>query len=74
MIGSMGVGRIFSRGTSRGFCQNFFQGGPKVVKFGFYRSKLKKQPFLANNFKIQGGLLAAPLPPLPTPMIGSTRA
>jgi len=47
MIGSMGVGRIFSRGASRGFCQNFFQGGPKVVKFGFYRSKLKKTTFFS---------------------------
>ena len=31
-----GVGRIFSRGASRGFSQNFFQGGPKAVKFVFY--------------------------------------
>jgi len=36
------------------------------VKFVFYPSKLKKQPFFANNFKIQGGL-ASPVP-LPTPM------
>jgi len=36
------------------FPKIFFQGGPKVVKFVFYPSKLKKQPFLANNFKIQG--------------------
>jgi len=26
-----------------------------VVKYGFYPSNLKKQPFFANNFKIQGG-------------------
>jgi len=32
-----------------------------VVKFGFYPSKLKKQPFFANNFKLQGG----PWPPCP---------
>ena len=60
--------------------KNFFQGEPvgdfpksfskrglKVVKFGFYPSKLKKQPFFANNFKIQGGQG----PPL-TPMVFST--
>jgi len=29
-------------------------GGPKVVKFVFYPSKLKKQHLFANNFKIQG--------------------
>ena len=37
-----------------------------MVKFGFYPSKLKKQPFFANNFTIQGS--KARLPPLPTPM------
>jgi len=37
---AMGFGRIFSRGGSRGFSQNFFQGEPKVVKFVFYPSKL----------------------------------
>jgi len=41
--GCMGVGRIFSR------------GGAKVGIFGFNPSKLKKQPVLANNFKIRGG-------------------
>jgi len=46
----MGVGRIFSRER------------PKVVKFVFHLSKLKKQPFYANNFKIQGGKG----PPAPT--------
>jgi len=52
----MGVGRIFSReGSDRGFSQKFFQGGPKVVKFGVYPSKLKKQQLFAKNFKIQGG-------------------
>jgi len=45
----------FFQGDSRGFFQNFFQGGLKVLKFGFYPSKLKKQPFFANNFKIQRG-------------------
>jgi len=40
-----------------------------MVKFVFYASKLKKQPFFAHNFKIQGGL--GPLPPLSTPMCGA---
>jgi len=30
---------FFQGGGTRGFSQKFFQGGPKVVKFGFYRSK-----------------------------------
>jgi len=34
------------------------------VKFRFYPSKLKKQLFFANNFKIRGEAW----PPLPTPM------
>jgi len=46
---------FFPRGTNRGFSQKFFQGKPRAVKFGFYLSKLKKQPFFAHNFKIQGG-------------------
>jgi len=52
----MGVGRIFFRGSSRGFYQHFFQGGEKVVKFGFYPSKLKKQPFLPIISKSRGSL------------------
>jgi len=47
----------------------FFPGGIKMVKFGFYPSKLKKKTFFANDFKIQGAL--PPCPPLPTPMSGS---
>jgi len=43
--------------------EGFFPGGPKVVKFVFYPSKLKKQPFFANKFKIHGGSLSPPLPP-----------
>ena len=42
----MGVGRIFSRGGGTRDFSNFFQGGPKVVKFVFSYSKLKKQSFL----------------------------
>ena len=45
----------FFPGPVGDFPKNFSRGGPKVVKFGFYPSKLKKQPFFANNFKIQGG-------------------
>jgi len=52
----MGGGRIISRGGPIGdFPKIFSRGWPKVVKFVFYRSKLKKQPFFANDFKIQGG-------------------
>ena len=36
-----------------------------MVKLGFSLSKLKKQPFFANNFKIQGWAK----PPFPTPMV-----
>jgi len=50
-VQGMGAGRISSRGDSRGFSQNFFQRRPKVVKFVYYPSKLKKQPFFASNFK-----------------------
>jgi len=38
----------------QGIFPKFFQGGPKVVKFVFSRSKLRKQPLFAENFKIQG--------------------
>jgi len=63
----MGVGRDFFRGAVGDFPKIFSRGGPKVVKFVFYPSKWKKQPFFANNFKIQGGA-KAPLSPFPTPM------
>jgi len=56
---------FFQGGASRGFPKIFFQGGPKVVKFGFYPSKMKKQPFFANNFKIQG-VERSPCPPSDT--------
>jgi len=41
----MGVGRIFSSGMQQDIFQKFFPGGPKVVKFVFYPSKLKKTTF-----------------------------
>ena len=60
---------IFSRGggTSR-FFQKFFYGGPKVMKFGSYYSKLRKQHCWW-NFQT--------LAPLPTPIclcVGKVRA
>jgi len=51
---------FFPGGVQYGIFPKIFPGGPKVVKFGFYPWKLKKQPFFANNFKIQG-------PPCPPP-------
>ena len=62
LVLNMGVGRIFSGGgVSRGFSQNYFLGGPKAVKFVFYPSKLKKQPFLLINSKSRGGKALPPL-------------
>jgi len=46
MLVCMGVGIIFPGGATSGFFQKFFYGGPKVVKFAFYRSKFRKQHFL----------------------------
>jgi len=46
----------FFQGRGGGFFQNFSRGGPKVVKFVFSQSKLRKHPFFAKNFKIQGAL------------------
>jgi len=62
----MSVGRIFSRRATRGFFQNF-SGGPKVVKFVFYTSKLKNNLFLLKCSKSRGALL--PLPPFRRPCI-----
>jgi len=39
--------------------KDFFQGGPKVVKF-FSHWKLRKQPFFAEIFKIQVGAKVPP--------------
>ena len=46
MLVCMDVGRNFSRGggTSE-FVPKLFYGGPKMVKFVFYHSKLRKQHF-----------------------------
>jgi len=48
------VGRMISRGGTRGFFLKFSRG-PKVVKYDFSHSKLRKQPLFAENFKIQRG-------------------
>jgi len=48
MLVCMGVGRHFSTGALVGFFQTFFYGGPKVVKLGFYHSKLENSVFLLN--------------------------
>ena len=45
----------------------FFPGGPKVLKFSFYPSKLKQQSFLLIISKSRG-VQSPPLSPLPTPM------
>jgi len=45
MLVCMGVERNFSRGATSGFLQKFFHGEPKVVKFVFCHSKLRKQHF-----------------------------
>jgi len=55
----MGVGKIFSRGASRGFSQIFFQGG-KSGEICFLPLKIEKTTISANNFKIQGGLPPSP--------------
>jgi len=53
---------FFQGGAVGDFPKIFPRGGPKVVKFVFYPSKLQKQPFFVNNFKIRGAR-----PPLPPP-------
>jgi len=56
----MGVGRIFTRGVPVDFSKRFSRDWPKVVKFGFHRSKLRKQPVLM-TFQIPA--------PIPTPKL-----
>jgi len=59
----MGIGRIISRGATRGFFK-ILVGGSKVVKLVF-PLETKKQPILLKFKKSKGGLSPAPLP---TPM------
>ena len=63
----MGVGRIFSRGTSRRDFSKIFPGEAKSDEIFFPHSELRTQPVLAEIFKIQGGML--PLVPLPMPTV-----
>jgi len=48
--------------ASTGFSPIFFQRGPKVVKFGFYPSKLKKELYLLTISKFRGGPRLPPPP------------
>ena len=61
MTAYMGVGRIFSRGGTRGFFQNSSREA-KSSEICFSPLKTKKTTFFAKHFKIQAGL-----PRLPTP-------
>jgi len=64
-----GCRKDFSQGVSQErIFPKFFARGPKVVKFGFHPSKLKKQPFFANNFKSRGGQ-GPSLPPFRRPCV-----
>jgi len=59
---------FFQVGATRGFSK-IFPGGAKVTKFAFYQSKLRKQLFFAEIFKIHEGAKALPCPVFPTPML-----
>jgi len=61
----MGVGRIFFKlkgGAVGDFPKIFSRESPKVVKFGFYPSKLKIQPFLLMISKSRGDKALPTLP------------
>ena len=51
MLVCMGVGRKFSRGDHWWIFPKVFLRGPKVVKLGFYHSKLREQQFFAEICK-----------------------
>jgi len=51
---------FFQGWAMRGFCQIFSSGWPKVVKFVFYHSKLRKQLFLLTFSKSRGSLAPCP--------------
>ena len=67
MIAFMGVGRIFFKGATRRFFQNFSMGEAKVVKFVFSSSKLT---FFCWNFQNPGVTLTLPAP-FPRPWLSS---
>ena len=46
MVVCMVVGKNFSKRATSGFFQKLFCGKPKVVKFVFYHSKIRKHDFL----------------------------
>ena len=46
---TMGVGRIFSRGATRGLFKNFLTGA-KTGEICFFQLETKKQPFFAEIF------------------------
>ena len=54
---------FFPGGASREFSQIFCRGGQKWWNLFFTPRNWKKQPFFANNFKIQGGGKAPSPPP-----------
>jgi len=58
----------FSRGGATRVFSKIFLGGPKVVKFVFSYSKLRKQPFLLKFSKSKGGQ-GHPLPPFRRPCV-----
>jgi len=67
-MGFMGVGRIFTEGKLGDFSKIFLGGDQKWQNLFFSHSKLRKQPFFAKIFKIQG--FFGPPAHLPTPMMG----
>jgi len=69
MCDTMGVGIIFFQGDF----SKIFPGGPKVVKFVFSLTELRKQPFFAKIFTIQRTLVL-PYPPFRRPCVTLGRA
>ena len=65
----MGVGRIFfQRRATRGFFQNFSEGGRKVAKI-FFPLETRKTTFFCWNFKNPGAGLPCPPYRRATPML-----
>jgi len=58
---------FFPGGGSKGFSQNFFQGGAKSGEIRFLPLEIKKT-FFANNFKFQGRQ-GPPAPPFRRPCV-----
>jgi len=64
MLVCMGIGKIFSTGGYECISPKVFLGRPKVMKFVFYHSKLRKQLFLLNYSN------SCPLPIRPVTSLG----